>query len=170
VTETSFKIGDKIAAAVLTYKRAALRVGAIEKIHPPTRSISETRFTIRDENNRPHIVSAARSVHLERDEFHTMEELYEQRMVYNAVTATYFDVMRGCAVKSWRHHDGEPCFDGGWFIVGVLTPDGWVTNHYEAKHWDLFKVPEKVRGPEWDGHTPAEGIDRLRKFLATLES
>lgn len=61
-----FEIGDRIASAVLTYKRAALRVGVIDKIHPPTRSISETRFTIRDEDNQPHIVSAARSVILRK--------------------------------------------------------------------------------------------------------
>lgn len=164
-----FKIGDKIAAAVLAWgKKAALRVGVIEKIHPPTRSISESRFTIRDEDGKPHIVSAARSVHLERDEHHTMEELYEYRMMFNAYTALYFDVMHSGAVKSWRHHDGEECFGGGWFIVGVSTPDGWVTNHYKAEHWDLFLVPEQDRGPEWDGHTPAEGLERLNKLLTAL--
>lgn len=62
-----FKVGDKIAAAVLAWgKKAALRVGVIDKIHPPTTSISESRFTIRDENGKPHIVSAARSIVIEK--------------------------------------------------------------------------------------------------------
>jgi hypothetical protein len=165
-----FKIGDKIAAAVLTYKRAALRVGVIEKIHPPTGSIPETRFTIRDENGKPCVVSSARSVHLERDEHHTMAELYEYRMVYNAFTAMWYDTMHGKAVKSWNHHDGEPCFGGGWFMVAVLTPDGWATNHYKAEHWDLFDVEEHPRGPKWDGHTPAEALTRLKKHLAAVGS
>lgn len=164
-----FKVGDKVAAAVLAWgKKAALRVGVIDKIHPPTRSISETRFTIRDEDGKPHIVSAARSVHLERDEHHTMEELYEYRMVYNAYATMWFDTMQAKAVKSWNHYDGEPCFGGGWFMVALLTPDGWVTNHYKAEHWDLFHAEEHPRGPKWDGHTPAEALERLKKFLPTL--
>lgn len=167
-----FKIGDKIAAAVLSWgKKAALRVGVIDKIHPPTRSISETRFTIRDEDGHPHIVSAARSVHVERDEHHTMEELYEYRMVYNAYAAMYFDTMHAKGVKSWLHADGQPPFGeplGTWFIVGVLTPEGWATNHYKGEHWDLFHVEEHPRGPEWDGHTPAQALERLKNFLPTL--
>lgn len=99
-----------------------------------------------------------------RDEHHTMDELYEYRMVYNALAAKWFGEM-GQAVKSWRHHDGELCFGGGWFIVCLYTLDGWVTNHYEAKHWDLFSVPEEETAPEWDGHTPADGLARLRNAL-----
>lgn len=56
------KIGDKIAAAVIARKQAALRVGVIEKIHPATRSIPQERYTIRDERNRAHVVSSARSI------------------------------------------------------------------------------------------------------------
>ncbi len=101
---------------------------------------------------------------LQRDEYHTMEELYEYRMLYNALAARHFGAHH-LAEKSWRHHDGELCFGGGWFIVGIHTLDGWVTNHYEAKHWDLFDVPERETGPEWDGHTPAEAARRLRNAL-----
>lgn len=163
-----FKIGDKIAAAVLTYKHAALRVGVVEKIHPPTRSIPQERYTIRDKDDNAHVVSVARAVLIEADEHHTMEELYEQRMLYNAYAALYFDD-HGRAVKSWKHHDGELCFGGGWFIVCLSMPDGkWVTNHYEEKHWDLFDIDEVPLAPEWDGHTPAEGLARLRKFLTGL--
>jgi hypothetical protein len=99
-----------------------------------------------------------------RDEYHTMDELYEYRMVYNAWAAMYF-ADQGLAIKSWNHHDGELCFGGGWFIVCLYTLDGWVTNHYEAKHWDLFNVPIEETAPEWDGHTPAEGLARLRNAL-----
>ena len=163
-----FKIGDKIAAAVLAWsKKPALRVGVIDKIHAPTRSISETRFTIRDEDGKPHVVSAARSVHLERDEHHSMEELYDYRMVYNAFTAAYF-AEHGKAVKSWLHHDGEPPFGkprGTWFIVAVHTPEGWATNHYKGEHWDLFHVPVKHEAPAWDGHTPEVALQRLKNML-----
>lgn len=162
---TEFKVGDKIAAAVRSgNNNPALRVGRIERIHERTYSINARRFTIRGEDGRAHVVSEDRSVHIQRDEHHTMEELYEYRMLYNAWAAMYF-ADQGLAVKSWRHHDGELCFGGGWFIIALYTLDGWVTNHYEAKHWDLFNVPEKETGPEWDGHTPAEAAERLRKAL-----
>lgn len=162
---TEFKVGDKIAAAVLSYKRASLRVGRIVKIHPPTGSIRATRYTILDDNGDGHVVSHAKAVQVEADEYHTMDELYEYRMLYNAFAALHFDKRYGGAFKSWRHDDGELCFGGGWFIVCLHTIDGWVTNHYKAEHWGLFDVPEKETGPEYDGHTPAEAAERLRKAL-----
>ena len=41
-------------------------------------------------------------------------------------------------------------------------PAGQVSNHYESKHWGLFKVPEVDLPPEWDGHTPEDAAARLR--------
>lgn len=159
------KVGDKIAAAVLSYKRASLRVGVVEKIHPPTPSINQERYTIRDEQGNPHIVSAARSVPIEADEHHTMKELYEYRMLYNAATVNAWTERGAPTFKSYRHNDGELCFGGGWFIVGLLTIEGWVTNHYKDENWDLFDAPEVEFAPEWDGHTPAEAASRLRNAL-----
>jgi len=101
------------------------------------------------------------------DEYHTMAELYEYRMLYNAafvkaLVSNEFEM--GSAVKSWRHSDGELCFGGGWFIVSMDLPTGQVSNHYEAKHWDLFRIPDVLRAPEWDGHTPAQAADRLYRY------
>jgi len=162
---TGFKIGDKIAAAVRTgNNHPALRVGEIERIHDRTYSIGVRRFTIRDNDGKATIVSEDRAILIEADEYHTMKELYEYRMVYNAIAAQWFND-RGKAVKSWYHHDGEACFGGGWFIVCLNTPDGWATNHYKGEHWDMFQIPEVDLAPEWDGHTPAEALQRL---LASL--
>ena len=44
-------------------------------------------------------------------------------------------------------------------------PTGQISNHYELKYWDLFKVPEKEIADEWDGHTPQEAAERLYKYL-----
>jgi hypothetical protein len=102
-----------------------------------------------------------------RDEYHTMAELYEYRMLYNAHAAAGWLAAGHYVVKSWRHSDGELCFGGGWFVVVALLPTGQVTNHYEAQHWDLFNVPEPLSlPPAYDGHTPAEAADRLRAALA----
>ena len=67
--------------------------------------------------------------------------------------------------KSKKHSDGEDCFGGGWFIVMAELPTGQISNHYEMKYWDLFKIPEKEKANVWDGHTPKEAADRLREFL-----
>ena len=97
-----------------------------------------------------------------RDEYHTMDELYEYRMLYNALAA---NAMPDRAVKSWRHSDGELCFGGGWFVVYLNLPTGQVSNHYKAEHWELFRIPEAPSAPEYDGHTPAIAADRLRATL-----
>jgi hypothetical protein len=98
------------------------------------------------------------------DGYHTHNELYDYRMLYNAHAAHGWLAAGHLVVKSWTHSDGELCFGGGWFVVAAELPTGQVTNHYEAKHWSLFKVPEAVP-PEYDGHSPAEAADRLRAAL-----
>ena len=53
----------------------------------------------------------------------------------------------------------------GMFIVGLETPDGQATYHYDIDpYWRMFPVKELERAPEWDGHTPAQAIERIRVF------
>lgn len=104
------------------------------------------------------------------DGYHTFNELYYYRMLYNAAflntLAWYQDNINTFNIyKSKRHHTGEECFGGGWFIVMVDLPTGQVSNHYEMKYWDLFNIPEKEIADEWDGHTPQIAAERLRKFV-----
>lgn len=106
------------------------------------------------------------------DGYHTFNELYEFRKAYNAALfnewAGDYNFAKGIndvkydVHKSWKHNDGELCFGGGWFIVVAILPTGQISNHYEAKDWDLFKVPvvEKAKY-EFDGHTPADVVARL---------
>jgi hypothetical protein len=100
------------------------------------------------------------------DGYHTFNELYEFRKAYNAALFNEWAVGGKCSVhKSWRHHDGELCFGGGWFIVVAVLPDGQISNHYEAKDWDLFAVPETERALfEFDGHTGADVVERLKAY------
>ena len=91
------------------------------------------------------------------DGYHTFNGLYYQRMVlFAALVKAYKDK----AWKSWKHEDGEPCFGGGWFIVGIDTPQGSYTYHYEAKVFDLFDCVELPVAKHWDGHTE-EDVTRL---------
>ena len=97
------------------------------------------------------------------DGYHTFNELYYYRMLYNAA---FFNLLpKEWVHKSKRHHNGEECFGGGWFIVMANLPTGQISNHYELKDWDLFKIPEKEFADEWDGHTPQEAAERLYKYL-----
>ncbi len=103
------------------------------------------------------------------DGYHTFNELYEFRLLYNAALFNVWANMSSnipLVTKSWRHSDGEPCFGGGWFVVTAQLPTGQITNHYEEKDWDLFQIPEVRTAPEWDGHTAQDVATRLRAFLA----
>jgi hypothetical protein len=99
------------------------------------------------------------------DGFHTFNSLYEQRMIlFAALVKAYRDK----AWKSYRHEDGEYCFGGGWFIVGIDTPEGSYTYHYENKYWDMFDCADLPRAKHWDGHTEADAETRLMSLAPTV--
>lgn len=93
------------------------------------------------------------------DGYHTFNELYHHRALLFASLCNSFPEK---AWKSKFHHDpSEPMYDG-MFIVGIETPNGQATYHYDIDpYWDMFKVAELARAPKWDGHTPAEAIERI---------
>ncbi|RIJ68764.1 hypothetical protein D1871_22610 [Nakamurella silvestris] len=100
------------------------------------------------------------------DGFHTFDELYEFRRLYHAHAARAWLTAGYPVVRSWKHHDGQPCFGGGWFIVVAQLPTGQVSNHYRTVSWSLFSdVPEVETAPAWDGHTTADVAHRLRALL-----
>ena len=91
------------------------------------------------------------------DGYHTFNELYHHRAVLFSVIVKAFPEQ---AWKSRRHHDGT-MYDG-MFIVGIDTPQGQATYHYDVDpYWEMFACRELDRAPEWDGHTPAEAIARI---------
>ena len=91
------------------------------------------------------------------DGYHTFNGLYYQRMIlFAALVRAYKDR----AWKSYKHEDGELCFGGGWFIVGIDTPQGSYTYHYESKYFELFECAELPMAKHWDGHTEAD-VTRL---------
>lgn len=96
------------------------------------------------------------------DGYHTFNELYHHRAVlFSVIVNNYKDL----AWKSVRHHDGT-MYDG-MFIVGIDTPDGQATYHYDIDpYWDMFDCKVREFAPEWDGHTPAQAIERIRKLKA----
>lgn len=101
------------------------------------------------------------------DGYHTFDELYRYRMLYNAA---FFNALakdgsiKMC--KSRKHSDGEKCFGSDdWFVVMAILPTGQISNHYESKYWDLFNIPESGMAFDYDGHTPNEAADRIERYL-----
>ena len=91
------------------------------------------------------------------DGYHTFNELYHHRAVLFSVIVKAFPDR---AWKSRKHHDGT-MYDG-MFIVGIETPDGQASYHYDVyPYWDMFECKELEYAPEWDGHTPDEAICRI---------
>ena len=94
------------------------------------------------------------------DGYHTFNELYHHRAVLFSVIVKAFSDK---AWKSKQHNDGT-MYDG-MFIVGINTPEGQATYHYDIDpYWDMFECRELERAPEWDGHTHAQAIERIRKL------
>ena len=101
------------------------------------------------------------------DEYHTLQELYDFRLIYNAHLFNEWHKHQTYEVyKSKRHSDGELCFDGEWFVVVAILPTGQITNHYHIDYWDYFKIPsyDKVKD-EFDGHTSTDVLQRLTDLL-----
>lgn len=76
------------------------------------------------------------------DGYHTFDELYHHRAVLFSVIVAMF---RGLSWKSLHHHDGT-MYDG-MFIVGIDTPAGPATYHYDVEpYWDMFPCRVLDRG------------------------
>jgi len=94
------------------------------------------------------------------DGYHTFNELYHHRAVLFSVIVSMFPDL---SWKSKQHHDPEnnPMYEG-MFIVGINTPKGQATYHYDIdQYWNMFKCKELEQAPEYDGHTPDEAIKRI---------
>lgn len=100
------------------------------------------------------------------DGYHTFDELYHHRAVLFSVIVAMF---RGHSWKSLHHHDGT-MYDG-MFIVGIDTPAGPATYHYDVEpYWDMFPCEVLDRAPEWDGHTPSDAIERIGTLRDVLQA
>jgi hypothetical protein len=100
------------------------------------------------------------------DGYHTFDELYEFRKMYNAALFNEWSAQNKYEVhKSICHYEGEQCFGSGWFIVVAILPEGQISNHYKLEDWDLFKVQNYPRALyKYDGHDGDDVLDRLKQL------
>jgi len=112
-----------------------------------------------------------------RDEYHSINELYEHRMALNIALFNYWSMRREQikiffdpdaikdappeVYKSKLHYDGT-MFEGDYFVVCAYTTKGQISYHYHMKHWDKFQIPKIERLPKpYDGHTSLDVMNRL---------
>ena len=98
------------------------------------------------------------------DGYHTFNELYHHRAILFSV------ICNSMPDKAWKSklHDTGDMFEN-MFIVGIETPNGQATYHYDIEpYWDMFKVKELEKAPKWDGHTPADAINRIATLSADV--
>lgn len=97
------------------------------------------------------------------DGYHTMDELYGHRI------ALWISLCRtkesNYGPRVWRsklHQDGSS-FDG-WFILGMFKEAGeQISYHLPLPYWHQTDFAETLeRAPEWDGHTSADVVERLK--------
>ena len=61
--------------------------------------------------------------------------------------------------RSKQHQDGS-MFES-YFIVGIETPEGQYSYHYNLKYWNYFDMIDTYEfAPEWDG-SKADDLHRL---------
>lgn len=96
------------------------------------------------------------------DGYHTFNELYHHRAILFSV------ICNAMPDKAWKSklHDTGDMYDG-MFIVGIETPEGQATYHYDIEpYWNMFNVKEIEKAPKWDGHTPQVAIERIALLSA----
>lgn len=107
------------------------------------------------------------------DGFHTFSELYDHRTaLYIALTKVLHECLHADnvivpRVSVWRsklHSDGSSF--KGWFIMGINSDKGeQISYHLPMKEWKRTGFAQTLsKAPEWDGHTPADVLKRLKKL------
>lgn len=109
------------------------------------------------------------------DGYHTFDELYEHRCrLFLTLCKIYSEYLDGLAYftradKVWRsklHSDGTAY--GGWFLLGINSKQGeQITYHLPERFWEEASFAATLdRAPQFDGHTSADVLERLKLFAA----
>lgn len=105
------------------------------------------------------------------DGYHTFGELYEHRIqLWISLTKVIYSMSIGniwLNVRTWKskfHSDGST-FEG-WFVLGVTLPDGkQMSYHLPNEKWEQCDFAKTLaKAPDWDGHTSADVLERLKQL------
>lgn len=98
------------------------------------------------------------------DGYHTFNELYEHRAALFMALCSVVSRESGGVWRSKLHSDGT-MFDG-WFVMGIgAEPGEQITYHLPISKWEqAWFAEERVRAPDFDGHTSTDVLQRLGRF------
>lgn len=110
------------------------------------------------------------------DGYHTFGELYDHRITLFIALAKNIwryvsdDAMKVNHKEIWRskaHHPEDQLMYDGWFVMGIgIEPGKQITYHLPLSRWDETNFVETLQhAPKWDGHTPADTIERLKTTI-----
>ena len=113
------------------------------------------------------------------DGYHTIAELYDHRVtlfialcrelkkqeIAEVCRVQHEIFPENCVWKSKAHGDGSVM--DGWFIMGIGKEKGQqISYHIPFSRWNETEFAETLdHAPEWDGHTSADVLNRLKKNL-----
>lgn len=106
------------------------------------------------------------------DGYHTFGELYEHRITLFIALCKTIRLVNAVvkddhAIPVWRsklHSDNSEW--PGWFIMGLRTEKGGqISYHLPISKWDETSFcATLVKAPEFDGHTSADVLERLKNL------
>lgn len=104
-----------------------------------------------------------------RDGYHSFDELYDHRIGLHIKLCECIDLLNAYVSvhEVWRskaHSDGGVW--EGWFLLGInKEPGKQITYHLPISRWDECEFAETLdKAPEFDGHTSADVLERLKQL------
>lgn len=107
------------------------------------------------------------------DGYHTFKELYDHRITLFIALCKVLrndpQYQTGQKSEVWRskcHSDGELAFGGTWFVLGIGKEAGeQMTYHLPIDRWEETEFADTLdKAPDWDNHTAADVLERLKKI------
>lgn len=116
------------------------------------------------------------------DGYHTFTELYDHRITLFIALCSHHVWCHGLFVSNreaehtakeagikpvWRSKkNGDGSVWDGWFILGIGKEKGeQITYHLPMDRWEETSFAETLdQAPEWDRHTSADVLERLKKL------
>jgi len=97
------------------------------------------------------------------DGYHTFDELYAHRTELFLALCRWVNAFG--TESPWRsklHSDGSAI--EGWFVAGIgYAPGKQISYHLPLAKWGACEFMQTFeRAPEYDGHTPADVVERLK--------
>ncbi len=104
------------------------------------------------------------------DGYHTFDELYDHRITLFIALCRWMSLEPKHFEMPWRsnyHSDGKLCFGTGTqFVMGIGKENGkQISYHIPNERWHETDFAETLkRSPEWDGHTSADVLERIKNL------